>query len=278
MGWLGAFAGESNGRRLLIALALSVAIHEVAMALLPPVLPPPGEPKRAATQIALLQIKRRPQPTPTPTPQPQPTPVAIVHTRVIAPVATPVPVHQTPGKAAHAERIHHQGAARPKPPHLTPATPIPQVVPTGGQGAGAGHAAGAGSLGHGGSQGTGSGASGTGSGGGGQQPCGYVVFINRNGLSLYDKQTGGFFVNIKMEVHFPDGRMAAVNLDYPWYYPNQAENPWSRQNLDNPDFPVTFQSPPPGKRSGQPPLVQYVMAHSTAHGFTLLRQCPKAHI
>ncbi len=63
-------------------------------------------------------------------------------------------------------------------------------------------------------------------------------------------------------------------LDYPWYYPNEAANPWSDQNLKDPNFPTRFQPPPAGKIAGEPPLVKYVMERSTPEGMTLLRDCP----
>lgn len=77
-----------------------------------------------------------------------------------------------------------------------------------------------------------------------------------------------------MSVRFADGTAQSMILDYSWYYPSEDANPWSDRNLRDPDFPTRFQQPPPGKAAGEPPLVQYVMAHSTADGLTLLRDCP----
>jgi hypothetical protein len=124
--------------------------------------------------------------------------------------------------------------------------------------------------------GTGSGAGAAGSGTGatsGDEPCGFVEFSNPHG-SQYDRATGGFHVDIRMSVHFADGSSQSLILDYPWYYPNEAANPWSAQNVKNPNFPTRFQPPPESKAAGEPPLVQYVIAHSTADGLTLLKDCP----
>jgi hypothetical protein len=78
-----------------------------------------------------------------------------------------------------------------------------------------------------------------------------------------------------MSVHFADGTSQSMILDYPWYYPSEAANPWSDQNLKDPNFPTRFQPPPADRIDGEPPLVQYVVTHSTADGLTLLRYCPE---
>ncbi len=107
----------------------------------------------------------------------------------------------------------------------------------------------------------------------GEQPCGFVTFSDPHG-SHFDAQTRGFWVDIRMSVHFADGSSQSVILDYPWYYASEAANPWSDANLRDPSFPTRFQTPPPSKVGGEPPLVQYVVAHSTPDGMTLLRDCP----
>lgn len=107
----------------------------------------------------------------------------------------------------------------------------------------------------------------------GDQPCGFVTFSDPHG-SRFDPQTHGFWVDIKMSVHFADGSLQSLALDYPWYYPSESANPWSEQNLRDPTFPTRFQSPPSEKLGSEPPLVQYVIAHSTPDGMTILRDCP----
>jgi len=122
--------------------------------------------------------------------------------------------------------------------------------------------------------GSGSGAQGTGSGPAtGSEPCGFVEFSDPHG-SAFDPRTRGFYVDIRMRVHFADGTSQSLVLDYPWYYSSEADNPWSDQNLRDPDFPTRFQPPPQSKLGDEPELVRYVMDHSTAEGLTLLRDCP----
>jgi hypothetical protein len=119
-----------------------------------------------------------------------------------------------------------------------------------------------------GSQGTGNGATSR------DEPCGFVTFSDPHG-SQYDPRTHGFWVDIRMSVHFADGTAQSMILDYPWYYTSEAANPWSDQNVKDPSFPTRFQPPPAGKIASEPPLVQYVVAHSTEDGLTLLRDCPQ---
>jgi hypothetical protein len=108
----------------------------------------------------------------------------------------------------------------------------------------------------------------------GEEPCGFVTFSDPHG-SQYDPQTRGFWVDIRMSVHFADGSRQSLILDYPWYYPSEVANPWSDQNLKDPNFPMRFQAPPAGRIENEPPLVQYVISHSTAEGLTLLKDCPE---
>ena len=247
----GAFFANSNQRRLLIAFAIAVALHEIAAALIPA-----AAPRGAPQQVVLAQvtIERR-------TPSPTPAPPALVSR-----------VRTTPGRQAPREIVHRPGAARPKPPTFSNAKPI-WDIPVGARGAGAGRASGGGSPGN---DGTGSGAGNAGSGSGAaaaMQPCGYVEFSDPHG-TRYDPNTGGYWVDIAMTVRFPDGHTESLMLDYPWFYRDAASNPWSERNLDNPDFATRFQNPPPEKRGGEPSLVRYVIAHSTQDGLTRLRNCP----
>ncbi len=76
--------------------------------------------------------------------------------------------------------------------------------------------------------GSGSGAGAQGNGGdaaSGTEPCGFVTFSDPHG-SEYDARSRGFYVNIRMSVHFADGSSQTLILDYPWYYPDEASNPW----------------------------------------------------
>jgi hypothetical protein len=170
--------------------------------------------------------------------------------------------------------IHRIAAARPKPPEVSHARPV-WDLPAGAQGAGAGNKTGAGSVGNG-VAGNGAGDAGSGNGAaGGNEPCGFVDFSDPHG-SRFDSRTGGFWVDIRLSVHFPDGHSESLLLDYPWYYASEASNPWSNQNLNDPNFPTTFQVPPADKAANEPPLVQYVIAHTGPGGYTLLKDCPTA--
>ena len=77
-----------------------------------------------------------------------------------------------------------------------------------------------------------------------------------------------------MTVHFPDGHAESEILDYPWYYSGEAANPWSQRNREDPTFPTTFQEPPAARRASEPAIVQYVIEHTDAAGYTLLKDCP----
>ncbi|HKU80711.1 MAG TPA: hypothetical protein VJP76_00975 [Candidatus Tumulicola sp.] len=259
---------NSNTRRFLLALAGAIAIHAIFAWLLSPATARPAA-REIVSHVTIARIEPRPSPTPSPSPRPART---IAPVRVVtAPQPTVVP-HTTTGKAARVRAAARIAAARPKPPIVTARKPLVSL-PVGGAGAGAGNRTGAGSPAHG-TGGSGAGTEGTGNGAAsGSEPCGYVEFSDPDG-SRYDPQTHGFWVDIGMSVHFADGRVAMLQLDYPWYYPSEAANPWSDQNLHDPNFITTFQFPPAGRRAAEPALVQYVMAHTSADGYTRLRDCP----
>jgi hypothetical protein len=244
-------------------------VHEVFAGLVP-VAPHEVAQRESISSVQIARVERRALPTPTPSPPPPPRVVS--HAHVIAPVETHVVRHTVSGVSAHKEVLHRAGAARPKPPVVSHAKPI-WDIPVGAQGAGAGNKSDAGSLGNGG-KGTGVGANGNGSGAAaGNEPCGFVDFTSIHG-SQYDRLTHRYWVDIRVSVHFADGHSESAVLDYPWWYPNAAVNPFSEQNLSNNELTASFQFPPSDKRASEPPLVQYVMAHTDANGVTLLKDCP----
>ena len=100
------------------------------------------------------------------------------------------------------------------------------------------------------------------------EPCGFVEFSDPHG-SRFDRRTGGFYVDIRMSVHFADGSRQSLILDYPWYYASENANPWSAHNVRDSNFPTRFQPPPSEKRAAEPQLLQYVAQHSTSDGMTL---------
>jgi hypothetical protein len=248
---------------LVVAFAISVAIHEVLAGFVQPanLAETPREPERVQ-RISLMRIKPKPTPSPRPTPKPRETPIAIARTHIIA------------ARAAPRRAIHRAGAAPAVTLALTttattassaaPAALEAAAAPGTGGGTGAGNASGPGSL--------GDGTAGTGSGG--TEPCGAVTLSNPHG-SNYDPSTGGFHVDIRLAVNFPDGHRESLILDYPFYYPNEAASPWADRNLHNANVPTMMQAPPPDRAATEPPLVQYVLQH-TRDGFTLLRDCPAA--
>lgn len=251
---------------MVVAFAIAVALHEIVAGLIPRRTPPTATEPEVVAHIQIARITRR-LPTPKPPPPPRP-PRIVSHSHVVAPTETRVVARTTTGVSAPREIIHRVGAARPKPPKFSNTKPI-WDIPVGAQGAGAGKNSGAGSVGTGGN-GTGAGNAGSGNGAAvGNEPCGFVTFENPHGAK-FDPQTRGFWVDVQMSVHFPDGHAESVLLDYPWYYAKSTLNPFENQSV-----PMLFQWPPADKRDGEPPLVQYVMQHSAQPGITLLKDCPE---
>ena len=285
-GWLSSFLRDLSGesaqahrRRLVLGIALSVAIIEIATMLIPArTKAVPQEQVERVTVARITRIEHRVKPTPRPTPQPtpKPTPKPIVHTKVVAETHVQ-PKIVNPGRPAQHQRIRRVASARPIVSTKYHSKPATIHVPTGGHGAGTSTTAKVetGGVGPG---GTGTGESGTGAGTGGapaaHEPCGFVDFIATQ-QAIHDSATGRVWENIEMIVHFPDGSQQSIDLDYPWYYPTDMDDPWSDYNeKHDPNAPTPFQFPPPNKSDGEPPLVQYVMQHTTKEGLTLLHDCP----
>jgi hypothetical protein len=244
---------------LTLAFAVSIALHEILAGAIAP-----NRPEAPAREIVssarLVRIALRPTPSPKAELAPQrtvtPAPVRALPPPVhIAPVAR-VAARTPPRAQVHRAAVRFARNARP-----VWETPIGVTANGVVAAAAAGAGAGAGSRGNGNAPGS------------GELPCGFVTFSDPHG-SHFDTQTRGFWVDIRMSVHFADGSSQSVLLDYPWYYPSEATNPWSDQNLKDPSFPTRFQPPPADKASSEPPLVQYVVTHSTPDGMTLLKDCP----
>jgi len=265
---------------LAIAFAIAIALHEIAAAFVRWSPPTREAPERVALTF-VARIEHRPTPSPTPRP--------IVHVKPKI-ISTPHPITQVnPAPAAPKRAAQKAGAAKsiahtihhvPQIVHVAVARIVRggpgvtrQGTGTGGGGTSRGNGTGSGGQG----TGTGSGGRGTGNGGyaASNEPCGYVEFIP-HAEPIYDKNSGAFHETIRMIVHYPDGHVESTNLDWQWSYPNEAADPWSAQNLKNPNFPTLFQRPPPDKAPNESPIVQYVMQHSTPDGYTLLKDCPPA--
>jgi hypothetical protein len=217
----------------------------IGAALFPTSTAPPPE-KQVVAQVALLHAPRPTPLPPTPTPPPPPKP-KIVAKRTI------VPRKIQPAKAAHVSRVK---IAATHPPELSQKSTTPTVQ--------------TGSLGTG---GTGTGQSGTGTGSGGappaDEPCGEVDFVV-DGNPRYDPATQFYiYDNVSISVRLPDGSHQQIALDYPWRYKDEAGDPFQHT-----DQLILFEFPPVALRAAEPPLVQYVMTHSTPEGFTKLNRCP----
>ncbi len=248
-----------------MAVAISLALHEILAGLLPASRTPLAM-REIVTQVRPMRIAVRVmRPSPAPTARPLPERIVPV-TALVRPRALE---GRAGGPARRAPAVRAVAFAR-----APEAKPVWDVAANGSAaGTGAASNAVAGS-------GAGAGTATAGSGRGnaaasGNPPCGFVTFSDPHG-SQYDAGTRGFWVDIRMSVHFADGSSQSLLLDYPWYYSSEAANPWSDRNVADPNFPVRFQPPPTAKLADEPPLVQYVVRHSTADGMTLLSDCPGA--
>ena len=235
-------------RRLAIAFACAVALHEIAVAFIPLQRPIENQEESVVARVTIARIVRTPSPTPTP---------ARVH--VLAPSQTTAGVH------ARVERVKHAGAKRPTPPKVHYATPDASI-PTGGEGAGAQTGTNAGSLANVNGNGNGAGDAGNGSG---AAICGAVDFES-TGLARYDPQNGDYErSNIIATVYYADGSSERIPLDWIWRYKSEGDDPFASS------VPLLFQFPPEEQRSSEPPVIQYIMAHTTADGRTRLNdRCP----
>ena len=240
--------GRDDRRRLLAAFAIAVALHEAA-ALLVPTRPEPSPPERVIVErVSVTRFTPSPKPTPTPEPTPPPSPIA-----PRAPVTTPsVPIVPAAPLHLNAATELHSPAPSPPTPNVAHTATGTEAVANTGQGS--------------------SGARAGEDSGSGSEPCGAVYFTDLRG-SRYDDKTGEFMVDVRISVTFSDGRRESVILDYPFSYANEAADPWSPRNRIIPSFPTTMQTPPPNLAKTEPPLVRYVLAHSTPQGTTLLPPC-----
>jgi hypothetical protein len=244
-------------RRLAIAFACSIALHEIAIALIPQQLSQ-DKPEVRVAHVSLLRVIPKPTPVHIPTPAPTPTPPP---RKVIAPTVVAAGVH------ARVEKIKHVGEKRPTPPHVLNATPDVSI-PTGGQGAGAQRGQGAGSVSQ--TNGNGSGTGTTGNGNGAAL-CGAVDF-EASGAAAYDPQSGYYErSNIVATVYYADGTSERIPLDWTWRFKSEDNDPFNPAS----GAPMLFQFPPENLRASEPPAIQYIIDHTTAAGRTKLNdQCP----
>ncbi len=275
------FAAGSARRRWVFAIALSVALNEVAIGFLRlPVRTPEPPPVKALTVV----LERAPRPTPVPTPRPTPrptpppTPPPPVRVRPRATIA-PKPQVAAPKAAGKENRVH--GGAAAKPIHHFKNFDVYQQLAKSrlgqsagvsgtGAGTGAGNATGGGAAG----TGVGNGKAGTGTGAvNANTPCGEVVF-NVRGAPEY--RNGAATERITATVQFPDGHTETDTFPYSWTYENgERDDPWSATNLSKQNLDIALVFPPPGSdTSSYPPLIKYILEHTRPNGTTVLEPCP----
>ena len=265
--------------RAIVAVAIAVALHEVFLGLLHgPTRANDRESEAVTTRIAIETARPTPTPrrTPRPTPTPHPTPPPTPEPRLTPPPrSTPAPVQQIAGRAKGRPARRRGGGAHKaiaKAPSGHYANPHAAGSGTGSStGQGSGDRPGVGE----GLGGNGSGQTGNGNGAvNANTPCGFVEF-RPHGAPHYSSGTAS--ETIRATVSFPDGHTEVAEFPYKWVYPNgEQTDPWSDTNLRKGDFPIALQTPPPGSDIGTyPPLVQYILQHSSASGLTDLPECPK---
>lgn len=257
-GWFSSLLELGFRRRMVIAVAAALAIHEILAGLVPwrTTTIPPEQPE-TITIARLVRIEHRPTPRP------------IVHAHVIAPTNVQ-PTVVNPGKPSENQHIKRVASARPLVRTRYHSAPARIHVPVGGHGAGTSRSAQAATGGVG-TGGTGTGESGQGTGTGGapaaHEPCGYVDFLPFDPPTI-ESSTGRYWEHITIIVRFPDRTNQSIDLDYPFYYPSLAKDPFRNETTKT----ATFQFPPAGK--SVPSLVQYVIDHTRPDGTTVLKDCP----
>ncbi|MDQ2662407.1 MAG: hypothetical protein M3Y18_00045 [Candidatus Eremiobacteraeota bacterium] len=250
---------EDDRWRLAVAFAIAIALHEVFAGFFPDHYSHVNDQREVVQNVEIMRIHKKPKPTPKPIVRKHVIAQTHVQPKIVSPAANSQPQHIA-RKAQARPLVRTRYHLRVNPVHLV----------FGGQGTSSGHAkALTGGAGTGGS-GSGTGGSGNGIGGApaASEPCGYVELIPAGGEST-DPQ-GRVTQTISVSVHFPDQTNESVPLDYPFIYPTTEANPFRQGST----LPATFQFPPANLRYNEPSLVQYVMRHTTADGYTRLKKCP----
>jgi hypothetical protein len=111
-----------------------------------------------------------------------------------------------------------------------------------------------------------------GRGDGATAPCGFVEF-----KPLRQENKGGKrYIWVQILVHLRNGEIIADDLQWPFVYAGDADNPWSARNVRNPDFQTVMQPPPPdfNLEAEQAPATVLAIRQTGPDGFTLLKPCP----
>jgi len=278
----GEFTGDRGyGRRLAVAFALAVAVHEILAAFVPRRAAPPPEERVVAQGVTIV---RRSKPTPKPTPPPTPQPTLLVTpaphytlapaivVRAPAPRAAAIPRRTVGGAAARRRILHRTVVARAAPPQSL-VEGSNAGVQNGGAGTGAGPGRGTGGLG-----GSGTGIAGSGNGNGGDTnsaPCGVVYLVPEAVTSGPD---GSVMQQVQAKIILRDGTVEWGDFPYPFVYATERLNPFTHADVLPPDKRMPVQLPPPGVDvSGAPAAVQVVLKYTDpATGTTTLKDCPSA--
>jgi len=267
--------------RLIVAVAVAIAFHEVLLGLVHGPAHPSDTDDAGVTTKIVFEAPPSPSPTPRSTPKPTPTPRTTPPPtppprRTPPPRSTPTPVRHVVGRAKGTPKKHHGGGAQ-KSVATTAATGT--YADPNASGVGTSPATG---VGTGPQPGTGGGQAGNANGNQGNgngpvnadTPCGVVEF---KPVAAPKYSNGTASEPVDATVTFPDGHHESARFPYPWVYPNGEQNdPWSDTNLKNPNYgDVTLRFPPPGAdTSAFPPLIQYILKHTNSEGYTNLQPCP----
>jgi hypothetical protein len=275
------------GRRIGIALAAAIALHEIAAGMFPNSSRREPADTVVAQQVTISQ-RPTPSPAPTPSPSPKPTPTAVPTPRIA--VTTRKFVHAAPRAAALPTHVHGGEAAKrqhwivaPRPPVVIPVTPAPlhvAVTTSVQNGKGRGVASGGSGTGGGAGNGTG-GSNGTGSGTGGNgvepgmdtplSPCGIPEFVGLR-AKLRD---GRYYEDVEIVVPLRNGQTIDDYLHWTWVYQDEISNPFSAPNVHD-KTPIPMQTPPPGYNleANQKPTTVLAVRHTRRDGTTDLPNCP----
>lgn len=269
-------AGDRQlARRLAIAFAASIALHEVAAGFVPPERSPQAADSVVVARLVSLSRRARPTPTPKPTPHLTPPPAATPapQSAVKAPAAKAA---ATPNAALGGAAAHRRILVR-KPRPLPPSAPPVAIVngthsgqQNGGTGAGAGPGSGTSGLG---GTGSGTGTSGTGNGGDATTACGQVDLEP----GRVDYRPDGTVLQYVIAKVTTVNDVEVGRFPYPFVYPAERLNPFSHLDVKlAEDGGVPVQTPPPGlDQSTLLPAVAFVLKYTDpTNGHTTLPPCP----
>jgi hypothetical protein len=266
-------------QRLLLAVACSIAIHEIVIGAggFLRMESDPQPQQAVASTFVSIEIRT---PAPTATPVPSATPAAVQ--QVAAPRATMIAVHSGGSKGGpklevRTQKIVHHKESLPiwwsamhgsKTVATTGTATQPAPGPGASSGAGTGTGSGAGSA-----SGAGGGTGGNGSGvASATAPCGSPFFFLVH--SQVNPKDGSVEDTIRVRLILGSGQKLDGVFPYTWHYPSVAADPFSpAAPNDDPDVPA--QLPPPGSDVLKEPLaVRLTLEKTMPNGITMFDPCP----